>query len=125
MLDAVRLGPADDATAVTAAQLRDVVEQLVAAGQWVPGEPDVALATDAGYHVTRPARGPAGHARRAGHHGSTPRGEAGRRGTGRSSASPSPKPGSRSLGRVQSRVSLNRRKVRHLETKRLSRAAPP
>ena len=32
LLDAVRLGPADDATAVTAAQLRDIVEQLTQAG---------------------------------------------------------------------------------------------
>ena len=32
MLDAVRLSPADDATAFTAAQLRDVVERLTQAG---------------------------------------------------------------------------------------------
>ncbi len=32
ILDAVRLGPADDATADTADQLRGVVERLVAAG---------------------------------------------------------------------------------------------
>ena len=43
VLDAVRLGPADDATAVTAAQLREVVEpadrrRAVAAGR--PGHPD-------------------------------------------------------------------------------------
>ncbi|MDL4817276.1 hypothetical protein [Actinomadura opuntiae] len=43
ILDAVRPGPADGATAVTAAQLRDVVERLVAAGQWAPGEPDVTI----------------------------------------------------------------------------------
>lgn len=53
ILDAVRLGPADDATAVTAAQLRDVVERLIAAGQWSPGEPDITVVTDAGYDVTR------------------------------------------------------------------------
>ncbi|GAX56447.1 hypothetical protein SO3561_08015 [Streptomyces olivochromogenes] len=40
ILDVVRLGPKDDATAVTAAQLRTVVERLVAAGQWTPGDPD-------------------------------------------------------------------------------------
>ena len=34
MLDAVRLGPADDATAVTAQQLRAVLGRLIAAGQW-------------------------------------------------------------------------------------------
>ncbi|MGO9782389.1 MAG: transposase [Streptosporangiaceae bacterium] len=36
-LDAVRLGPEDDATEVTAAQLRDVVTRIIAAGQWTPG----------------------------------------------------------------------------------------
>ena len=40
MLDAVRLGPADDATAVTAAQLREVVDRLRAAGHWQPGRPE-------------------------------------------------------------------------------------
>ena len=34
VLDAVRLGPGDDPTGVTAAQVRDVVTRLVAAGQW-------------------------------------------------------------------------------------------
>jgi hypothetical protein len=53
ILDTVRLGPADDATAVTAAQLRDVVERLIAGGQWQPGEPDIVIVTDAGYDVTR------------------------------------------------------------------------
>lgn len=52
ILDAVRFGPADDATAVTAAQLRDLVERLITAGQWQPGEPDIAIVTDAGYDVT-------------------------------------------------------------------------
>jgi hypothetical protein len=53
ILDAVRLGPADDATALTAAQLRGVIEQLIAAGQWTPGDPDITIVTDAGYDVTR------------------------------------------------------------------------
>ncbi|MFE0679152.1 NF041680 family putative transposase [Streptomyces sp. NPDC058867] len=53
ILDVVRLGPADDATALTAAQLRGVVERLIAAGQWVPDEPDIVIVTDAGYDVTR------------------------------------------------------------------------
>ena len=42
VLDAVRLGPDDDATEVTAAQLRDVVTRLIAAGHWRqrgPGHP--------------------------------------------------------------------------------------
>ncbi|MEV7196321.1 hypothetical protein AB0N81_31660 [Streptomyces sp. NPDC093510] len=38
-----RLGPAGDATAVIAAQLRAVVERLIAAGQWVPGDPEVVI----------------------------------------------------------------------------------
>ena len=33
-LDAVRLGPADDATEVTAAQVREVVARIIAAGHW-------------------------------------------------------------------------------------------
>jgi hypothetical protein len=53
ILDAVRLGPADDATAVTAAQLRGVVERLVAAGQWQSGDPHIVIVSDAGYDVTR------------------------------------------------------------------------
>lgn len=57
ILDAVRRGPADDATAVTAAQLRGVVERLIAAGQRVPGEPDIVIVTDVGYDVARLAWG--------------------------------------------------------------------
>lgn len=48
----IRLGPQDDATAVTAAQLRAVVERLVAAGQWQSGDPDITIVMDAGYDVT-------------------------------------------------------------------------
>jgi DDE superfamily endonuclease len=53
LLDAVRLGPADDATAVTAEQLRAVVERLITAGHWQVGDPDILIVTDAGYDVTR------------------------------------------------------------------------
>ena len=53
ILYAVRLGPADDATAVTADQLRGVVERLIAAGQWQAGNPDILIVSDAGYDVTR------------------------------------------------------------------------
>ncbi|WP_406385426.1 NF041680 family putative transposase [Streptomyces sp. NBC_01618] len=53
VLDAVRLGPADDATAVTAAQLREVVERLVRAGHWKPGDPHILIVMDSGYDVTR------------------------------------------------------------------------
>ena len=41
VLDVIRLGPADDATAVTAAQIREVVDRLIAAGQWRPGDPEI------------------------------------------------------------------------------------
>jgi hypothetical protein len=52
-LDVVRLGPADDATEVTAAQLRDVIARLAAAGHWREGDPDVIIVLDAGYDPTR------------------------------------------------------------------------
>ena len=53
VLDAVRLGPDDDETDVTAAQVRDVVARLIAAGQHRDGDPDVLVVFDAGYDVTR------------------------------------------------------------------------
>jgi hypothetical protein len=53
MLDAVRLGPADDATAVTADQLRAVIDRLITAGHWQPGDPDIVVVADAGYDITR------------------------------------------------------------------------
>ena len=52
-LDAVRLGPADDATAVTAAQLRQVIDSIIAAGHWRDGDPDILVVFDAGYDLTR------------------------------------------------------------------------
>ena len=52
-LDAVRLGPADDATAVTAAQVREVVTRIIAAGHWRDGDPDILVVFDAGYDLTR------------------------------------------------------------------------
>ncbi|MFE2720688.1 transposase, partial [Streptomyces mirabilis] len=52
LLDAVRLGPADDATAVTATQLRDIVGQLTQAGHWRPGDLEILIVMDAGYDVT-------------------------------------------------------------------------
>ena len=52
-LDAVRLGPQDDATEVTAAQVRDAVARLMAAGHWKPGDPDIIIVLDAGYDLTR------------------------------------------------------------------------
>jgi hypothetical protein len=52
-LDAVRLGPADDATEVTAAQVRDVIARLTAAGHWREGDPDIIVVLDSGYDLTR------------------------------------------------------------------------
>ena len=53
LLDARRLGPAEDATAVTADQLRAVVGRLRSAGQWHPGDPPLLVVLDAGYDVCR------------------------------------------------------------------------
>jgi hypothetical protein len=53
VLDAVRLGPTDDATAVTATQLREVVTRLVDAGHWQPGDLSILIVADSGYDITR------------------------------------------------------------------------
>src|SRR3954469_2090108 len=53
VLDVVRLGPADDATAVTAAQLRGVVGRLQRAGHWRAGDPAILVVLDSGYDVHR------------------------------------------------------------------------
>jgi hypothetical protein len=53
MLDVVRIGPADDATAVTATQLREVVDRLQQAGQWRVGDLPILIVADAGYDITR------------------------------------------------------------------------
>ena len=53
VLDAVRLRPADDETGVTAAQVRDVVERLITAGQWREGDPAILVVFDAGYDTAR------------------------------------------------------------------------
>ncbi|MFL6119860.1 transposase [Actinophytocola sp.] len=53
LLDAVRLRPADDATAVTATQLREVVDRIIDAGHWRQGDPPILIVADAGYDVTR------------------------------------------------------------------------
>jgi hypothetical protein len=52
-LDAARLGPGDDPTEVTAAQVREVAGRLAAAGAWRPGGPDIIVVLDAGYDVVR------------------------------------------------------------------------
>jgi hypothetical protein len=51
--DAVRLGPTDDATALTADQLRATVGRLITAGQWRTGDPPILIVADAGYDITR------------------------------------------------------------------------
>jgi hypothetical protein len=53
VLDAVRRGPDDDETEVTAAQVRGVVTRLIAAGHWRDGDPAILVVFDAGYDVTR------------------------------------------------------------------------
>ena len=53
LLDAVRLGPADDLTAVTAGQVREVVARLIEAGLWRDGDPDILVIFDAGYEPAR------------------------------------------------------------------------
>src|SRR5262249_5004881 len=55
VLDAVRLGPDDDETQVTAGQVRDVVTRLIEAGHWAAGDPAILVVFDAGYDVPRPA----------------------------------------------------------------------
>ena len=52
VLDAVRLGPGDEVTKGTAAQVRDVVARLAEAGHWREGDPDI-LIVDAGSDITR------------------------------------------------------------------------
>jgi hypothetical protein len=53
VLDAIRLGPGDDETEVTAAQVREVVARLIEAGHWHQGDPAILVVFDAGYDVTR------------------------------------------------------------------------
>jgi len=53
VLDAVRLGRDDDVSEVTAVQVRAVVQRLVTAGQWLPGDPEMLVVFDAGYDPAR------------------------------------------------------------------------
>ncbi|MFF3557847.1 NF041680 family putative transposase [Streptomyces tsukubensis] len=55
LLDAVRLGPADDVAEVTAAQVRRVVTDLVEMGRWHTGDRDILIVFDAGYDAPRMA----------------------------------------------------------------------
>lgn len=51
--DALRPEPGADVAAVTTVRIREVVERLVAAGRWRPGDPEVLVVLDAGYDVPR------------------------------------------------------------------------
>lgn len=53
ILDVVRIGPSQDATVVTAGQIREVVDRLRAAGRWCDGDPRILIVFDAGYDVMR------------------------------------------------------------------------
>jgi hypothetical protein len=53
LLDVQRLSRDDDATAVTATQIREVIARLIDAGQYQPGDPDIVIVFDAGYDVCR------------------------------------------------------------------------
>jgi hypothetical protein len=53
ILDAQRLGPDDEDTAIAAAQLRTVVEGLIAAGHWREGDPEIWIVGDTGYDGPR------------------------------------------------------------------------
>ncbi|MEU9331410.1 transposase [Streptomyces canus] len=53
LLDAVRLGPDDDVTEITALQVRRVVTDLIDCGQWEPGDADILVIFDAGYDAPR------------------------------------------------------------------------
>ncbi|WP_262402285.1 transposase [Actinomadura sp. CNU-125] len=52
-LDARRLAPGEDAATVTAAQLRQTIGRLIAAGHWRSGDPDIWVVADAGYDGPR------------------------------------------------------------------------
>lgn len=55
ILDALRLGSADDVAEVTAAQVRRVVEDLIDMGRWKAGNRDILIVFDAGYDAHRMA----------------------------------------------------------------------
>ena len=53
VLDAIRLGPGDDEAEVTAAQVREVITRLIAAGHWRDGDLPILVIVDAGYDPMR------------------------------------------------------------------------
>jgi hypothetical protein len=52
-LDIRRIGPDDDLTEVTAAQIRDLLARLVTAGQLLPEDPPLLVVMDSGYDIVR------------------------------------------------------------------------
>ena len=55
LLDAVRLRPGADVAAVTAVQIRELVQRLISAGQRRDGDPKILVVLDAGYDAPRSA----------------------------------------------------------------------
>ena len=53
ILDARRLGPAEQETAMTATQLRHVIEGIISAGHWHAGDAPIVVLFDAGYNIAR------------------------------------------------------------------------
>lgn len=53
VLDAIRLQPGGDLAAVTTVQLREIVDRLIAAGQWREGDPEILIVLDSGYDAPR------------------------------------------------------------------------
>jgi hypothetical protein len=53
ILDVQRLRPDDDDTTLAAAQLRTVVERIIAAGHWQDGDPEIWIVGDTGYDGPR------------------------------------------------------------------------
>lgn len=80
--DAVRLGPVDEETAVTAAQLGDVWTDYARPGNGTTGSPDIRIVMDGGYDRVEPIPSSAHSPRRL----VGPRGRSGRRPPSRSVA---------------------------------------
>lgn len=49
----IHLAPGDDTATVTARQLRELIERLIATGQWQAGDLDILIIADAGYDAPR------------------------------------------------------------------------
>lgn len=54
-LEALHLGPGEDAAAVTTRQLRDILGRLIQAWQWHTGDPKSSWCSMLGYDATQPA----------------------------------------------------------------------